>query len=65
MVGIVLRGIVLYTDSLQLEKVHNGIHNRKKKGPWYIACTKENLTIITEYLIKCAPHICDDPDVFF
>ena len=31
MVGIVLRGIVLYTDSLQLEKVHNGIHNRKKK----------------------------------
>ena len=57
--------IVLYTDSSQLEKVHNGIHNRKKKGPWYIACTKENLTIITEYLIKCAPHICDDPNVFF
>lgn len=57
--------IVLYTDSSQLEKVHNGIHNRKKKGPWYIACTKENLTVITEYLIKYAPHICDDPNVFF
>ncbi len=57
--------IVLYTDSSQLEKVHNGIHNRKKKGPWYIACTKDNLTVITEYLIKCASHICDDPNVFF
>ena len=57
--------IVLYTDSSQLEKAHNGINNRKKKGPWYIACTKENITVMTEYIIKYAPHICDDPDVFF
>jgi hypothetical protein len=57
--------IVLYTDSAQKEKVHNGLCNRKKKGPWYIACTKENLTVITEYLIKYAPHICDDPNIFF
>ena len=57
--------IVLYTDSSQKEKVHNGLCNRKKKGPWYVACTKENLAIITEYLIKYAPHICDDPNVFF
>ncbi len=57
--------IVLYTDSSQQEKVHNGINNRKKNGPWYIACTKENLTVITEYIIKYAPHICDDPNVFF
>ncbi|MBQ8302239.1 MAG: hypothetical protein IJX97_01655 [Clostridia bacterium] len=57
--------IVLYTDSSQIEKVHNGINNRKKKGPWYIACTKENLTVITEYIIKYAPHICDDLNVFF
>ncbi len=57
--------IVLYTDSSQLEKVRNSINNRKKKGPWYIACTKENITVMTEYIIKYAPHICDDPDVFF
>lgn len=57
--------IVLYTNSSQKEKVHNGLCNRKKKGPWYIACTKENLTVITEQIIKYAPHICDDPNVFF
>mgnify|MGYP003308468000 CR=1 FL=1 len=58
--------IVLYTDSSQKERMWGaGICNRKKKGPWYISCTKENLTVITEYLIKYAPHICDDPDVFF
>jgi hypothetical protein len=57
--------IVLYTDSSQLEKVHNGLCNRKNKGPWYIACTKENLAVVTEYLIQYAPHICDDPNVFF
>jgi hypothetical protein len=57
--------IVLYTDSSQLEKVHNGLCNRKNKGPWYISCTKENLAVVTEYLIQYAPHICDDPNVFF
>ena len=57
--------IVLYTDSSQLEKVHNGIHNHKKKGPWYIACTQENITVLTEYILQYAPHICDDPNVFF
>lgn len=57
--------IVLYTDSSQLEKVHNGLCNRKNKGPWYIACTKENLAVVTEYLIQYAPHICDDPNIFF
>ena len=56
--------IVLYTDFSQKEKVHN-LMNRKKKGPWYISCTKENLNILTEYVIKYAPHICDDPNVFF
>ena len=57
--------IVLYTDSAQKEKTHNSLCNRKKKGPWYIACTKENLSVITEHLIKYAPHICIDPDLFF
>ena len=58
--------IVLYTESSQKERMWGaGIYNRKKKGPWYISCTKENLTVITEYLIKYAPHICDDPNVFF
>ena len=58
--------IVLYTDSSQKERMWGaGIDNRKKKGPWYIACTKENLSVLTEYIIKYAPHICDDPNVFF
>jgi hypothetical protein len=58
--------IVLYTDPSQEERMRGaGIHNRKKKGPWYIACTKENLAVVTEYLIQYAPHICDDPNVFF
>ena len=58
--------IVLYTDPSQEERMWGaGIHNRKKKGPWYIACTKENLAVVTEYLIQYAPHICDDPNVFF
>ena len=58
--------IVLYTDPSQEERMWGaGIHNRKKKGPWYIACTKENLAVVTEYLIQYAPHICDDPTVFF
>jgi hypothetical protein len=57
---------VLYTDPSQEERMWGaGIHNRKKKGPWYIACTKENLAVVTEYLIQYAPHICDDPNVFF
>jgi hypothetical protein len=58
--------IVLYTDQSQKERMWGaGIYNRKKKGPWYIACTKENITVMTEYIIKYATHICDDPDVFF
>ena len=57
--------IILYTDSSQLEKVYKGIHNSKKKGPWYIACTKENISIIKKYIIKYAPHICCDSNVFF
>jgi hypothetical protein len=55
--------IVLYTDPSQEEKWHSMV-NRKKAGPWYITCTKENITVLTEYIIKYAPHICDDPDVF-
>lgn len=56
--------IILYTDFPKKEKVHN-LMNRKKTGPWYISCTKENLTILTEYIIKYAPHISADPNVFF
>ena len=56
--------IVLYTDSSQKEKEHT-LMNRKKTGPWYISCTKENITVLTEYIIKYAPHICDDPNIFF
>ena len=56
--------IVLYTNLSQKEKEHK-LFNRKKTGPWYISCTKENETILTEYIIKYAPHISDDPDVFF
>ena len=55
--------IVLYTDPSQKDKIDNMV-NRRKAGPWYIACTKENITVLTEYIIKYAPHICDDPDVF-
>lgn len=55
--------IVLYTDPSQEEKWHSMV-NRKKAGPWYITCKKENITVLTEYIIKYAPHICDDPDVF-
>lgn len=55
--------IVLYTDQKQKDKWYSML-NRRKAGPWYIACTKENITTLTEYIIKYAPHICDDPDVF-
>lgn len=55
--------IVLYTDQAQEGKINNMV-NRRKTGPWYIVCTKENITVLTEYIIKYAPHICDDPDVF-
>ena len=56
--------IVLYTDSSQKENKHNPF-NRKKAGPWYIACTKENITVLTEYVNEYASHISNDPDVFF
>lgn len=55
--------IVLYTDSSQKDR-WNSMVNRKKAGPWYITCEKENITVFTEYIIKYAPHICDDPNVF-
>ncbi len=55
--------IVLYTEPSQKDKIDNMV-NRRKAGPWYIACTKENITVLTEYIIKYAPHICDDPNVF-
>ena len=56
--------IVIYTDSSQKEKERNPI-NRKKAGPWYITCTRENITVLTEYVNKYASHISDDPDIFF
>lgn len=56
--------IVIYTDSSQKEKKHT-LMNRKKTGPWYISCTKENITVLTEYVNKYASHISDDPNVFF
>lgn len=55
--------IVLYTDPKQKDKIDSMV-NLKKAGPWYITCTKENITVLTEYIIKYAPNICDDPDVF-
>ena len=55
--------IVLYTDSSQKEKKHNLCN--LNAGPWYIACTKENITVLTKYVIKYAPHISDDPNVLF
>ena len=55
--------IVLYTDSKQKDKIDSMV-NRRKAGPWYITCTKENITVLTEYIIKYAPHICDDPNIF-
>lgn len=56
--------IIIYTDSSQKEKVRKPF-NPKKVGPWYITCTKENITILTEYVNKYASHISDDTDVFF
>ena len=55
--------IVLYTDPKQKDKIDTMV-NLKKAGPWYITCTKENITVLTEYIIKYAPRICDDPNVF-
>jgi len=31
--------------------------NRKKKGPWYIAATKENIETLQDYMCKCRPDI--------
>ena len=56
--------IVLYTDLSQKEKGHK-LWNRKKTGPWYMTCTKENVTVLTDYIIEFAPHICCDPTVFW
>lgn len=56
--------IVLYTDPSQKEKEPR-LSNRKKTGPWFITYTKETMTVLTEYVIKYAPHICDDPNIFF
>ena len=56
--------IVLYTDLSQKEKNHT-LMNRKKTGPWYISCTKRNITVLTEYVNKYASHISEDPDTFF
>ena len=56
--------IVIYTDSSQKEKKHK-LMNRKKTGPWYISCTKENITVLTESVNKYASHISNDPNVFF
>ena len=56
--------IVVYTDSSQKEKERK-LFNRRKAGPWYITYTRENITVLTEYVNKYASHISDDPDVFF
>jgi hypothetical protein len=56
--------IVLYTDLSQKEKEHK-LWNRKKTGPWYMTCTKGNVTVLTDYIIEFAPHICCDPTVFW
>ena len=56
--------IVLYTDSSQKEK-ERVPYNRKKSGPWYIAVTRNNLTVFEDYAKKYASHIWSDPDSFF
>lgn len=56
--------IVIYTDSFQKGKERNPF-NRKKAGPWYITCTRDNITVLTEYVNKYASHISNDSDIFF
>ena len=56
--------IVMYTDSTKKENEQNPF-NRKKAGPWYITCTKENIVVLTEYINKYAPHISANPNEFF
>ena len=56
--------IVIYTDSSQKGKERKP-YNRKKAGPWYIISTKENTTILAEYMNRYASHILVDPDLLF
>ena len=56
--------IVMYTDSSQKENKRDPF-NRKKTGPWYISATKENITVLTEYVNKYASHLSNEPNVFF
>ncbi len=56
--------IVLYTESSQRygEKTPA---NRRKKGPWFVAGTPENIETLAKYLIAYAPHVTVDPDLLF
>ncbi len=56
--------IVIYTDSPE-KRNERKPYNRKKAGPWYIISTKENTTILAEYINKYASHILVDPDLLF
>ncbi len=47
--------IVIQTDKNQWDPYIKP--NRKKKGPWYIAATRENINVIKEYMSKCRPDI--------
>ncbi len=47
--------IVIQTDKNQWDLYIKS--NRKKKGPWYIAATRENIDVIKEYMSKCRPDI--------
>lgn len=48
--------IVIYTDTNQFDAYFKA-NRRKKKGPWYIAATKENIKIVNEFMIKYLPNI--------
>lgn len=48
---VYLEWIVLYTDSNQKSAVY-GVSGSRRKGPWYIAGTIENIDILKEYLEK-------------
>lgn len=48
--------IVIYTDANQFD-LYFKPNRRKKKGPWYIAATKQNIKIVNEYMIKYLPTV--------
>ena len=48
--------IVIYTDANQSDAYFKP-NRRRRKGPWYIAATKENIKIVNEYMVKYLPNV--------